>query len=139
MCKAKALPPTASRYIRNSVWGAHIANPISILLSGAVGMAIPEVISVYPFKGWSEVWHGLVFMVVIFPIIIVPVWLIFRQVAKQSKIPFAIRVCVKNGICSACGYNIKGLEPQDDGCTVCPECGAAWRLVPGMEDDDARK
>jgi hypothetical protein len=32
-------------------------------------------------------------------------------------------------ICAACGYDLHGLTPEPDGCTVCPECGAAWRLA----------
>jgi len=31
--------------------------------------------------------------------------------------------------CASCGYSLAGLEPQPDGCTVCAECGAAWRLT----------
>lgn len=30
--------------------------------------------------------------------------------------------------CPVCTYNLSGLECEADGCTVCPECGAAWRL-----------
>lgn len=33
------------------------------------------------------------------------------------------------GLCAACGYDISNHEPEPDGCTVCPECAAAWRLV----------
>ncbi len=32
--------------------------------------------------------------------------------------------------CHICEYNLKGLAPEPDGCTVCPECGAAWNLQP---------
>lgn len=32
------------------------------------------------------------------------------------------------GWCAACGYCLSGLVVETDGCTVCPECGAAWRL-----------
>lgn len=30
--------------------------------------------------------------------------------------------------CPACEYDIGELKPDPDGCTVCPECGGAWRL-----------
>lgn len=30
--------------------------------------------------------------------------------------------------CPACGYDLAVGVAQDDGCAVCPECGAAWRL-----------
>ena len=32
------------------------------------------------------------------------------------------------GRCGLCGYTLRGLQEEDDGCTICPECGAAWRL-----------
>jgi hypothetical protein len=32
------------------------------------------------------------------------------------------------GRCPGCGYELEGVPREaDDGCTVCPECGAAWR------------
>lgn len=30
--------------------------------------------------------------------------------------------------CASCGYGLERVVSQDDGCTVCPECGAAWKL-----------
>lgn len=30
--------------------------------------------------------------------------------------------------CPKCLYALTGLRKEEDGCTVCPECGAAWRL-----------
>lgn len=30
--------------------------------------------------------------------------------------------------CPACNYDLSGVEPEPDLCTVCPECGAAWQL-----------
>lgn len=44
----------------------------------------------------------------------------------------AVRAMTRAGLCPACAYRIHGCEPEADGCTVCPECGAAWRL--GHED-----
>lgn len=31
-------------------------------------------------------------------------------------------------MCPCCGYDISTLDTAEDGCTVCSECGAAWRL-----------
>lgn len=30
--------------------------------------------------------------------------------------------------CFACAYGMSGIQPEGDGCMVCPECGAAWRI-----------
>jgi hypothetical protein len=32
------------------------------------------------------------------------------------------------GICPSCAYGIAGIPPGSEGCVVCPECEAAWRL-----------
>lgn len=32
------------------------------------------------------------------------------------------------GLCPACGYPIAELEPEEDQCRVCPECGCAWKM-----------
>jgi hypothetical protein len=32
------------------------------------------------------------------------------------------------GRCAACKYDMRGLEPAEDDCTPCPECGAAWDM-----------
>lgn len=34
------------------------------------------------------------------------------------------------GACPSCGHPVRDIAPAPDGCTICPECGAAWR-VPG--------
>lgn len=33
-------------------------------------------------------------------------------------------------VCPACGYDLSDLDliPEPDGCTICPECAAAWDL-----------
>lgn len=49
-----------------------------------------------------------------------------------------VRAMLKERHCPSCAYLLKGL-PADpaDGCTVCPECGGAWRL-PGRETGATR-
>jgi hypothetical protein len=39
----------------------------------------------------------------------------------------AFDACLQAGHCAACGYPLLEIEPEADGCRVCPECGAAWR------------
>lgn len=55
-----------------------------------------------------------------------------QRIVIVRKIPGAaeraLREALFRGVCGVCGYAICGLEPENDGCTVYPECGAAWRL-----------
>ena len=39
--------------------------------------------------------------------------------------------------CPECSYSLSGLECEADGCTVCPECGAAWRLPDELVSEDS--
>jgi hypothetical protein len=36
---------------------------------------------------------------------------------------------LRGGRCGACGRDLAGVGAEADGCTVCPGCGAAWRLA----------
>jgi hypothetical protein len=53
-------------------------------------------------------------------------WRSKRSVLNESPSLLA-EVMVQIGRCGVCAYELKGLEPESDGCVVCPECGAAWR------------
>jgi len=33
---------------------------------------------------------------------------------------------IEHGVCPACKFSISGLDADDDGFVICPECGAAW-------------
>lgn len=35
---------------------------------------------------------------------------------------FRLKICV-------CGYDLKDVPRAEDGCSVCPECGGAWRVA----------
>lgn len=32
------------------------------------------------------------------------------------------------GLCASCAYAINEVRVQPDDCSICPECGAAWKL-----------
>jgi len=36
------------------------------------------------------------------------------------------RLIIAEDHCATCGYSLRGVQPEPDGCTVCPECGSAW-------------
>tara|TARA_A100000171_G_scaffold52340_1_gene70245 strand:- start:1793 stop:2263 length:471 start_codon:yes stop_codon:yes gene_type:complete len=35
---------------------------------------------------------------------------------------------LRAGLCVSCAYRIDDIESETDGCTICPECGGAWRV-----------
>jgi hypothetical protein len=39
---------------------------------------------------------------------------------------YTVPAILRRGYCPTCGYPLTE-RVEDDGCTVCPECGSAWR------------
>lgn len=50
---------------------------------------------------------------------------------RRYVVPHAIRRTLLSRLCPACEFSLRDLLPQADGCTVCPECGAAWKIPEG--------
>ncbi len=50
----------------------------------------------------------------------------FVLIARRRFLEIEIRRLPR--LCPQCLYDLAGSPAEDDGCTVCPECGAAWRF-----------
>ena len=50
------------------------------------------------------------------------------SIGRAGREESAREAMLAAGLCPSCGYQIDGGAVGVDGCTVCPECGAAWRL-----------
>lgn len=44
-----------------------------------------------------------------------------------------VKALVGEGVCGGCGGIIGGLKAETDGCIVCPNCRAAWRVAPPVQ------
>ncbi|GAF69768.1 unnamed protein product [marine sediment metagenome] len=52
-------------------------------------------------------------------------WIVARRIRSRR----VIEIMFENLRCPHCAYDIRGLPTDpEDGATVCPECGCAWRL-----------
>lgn len=49
---------------------------------------------------------------------------------RYSGLRLLVRAMRQEGYCPSCAYALKDVPAAHDGCQVCPECGAAWRLTP---------
>lgn len=84
-----------------------------------------------PTGGRSVVHYGSVIVAMI------PALLAWRFLMKQSC-QWIGSGMIGIGWCAACGYCLSGLVVETDGCTVCPECGAAWRLPGDLRSDESQ-
>lgn len=50
-----------------------------------------------------------------------------RQIRRddRERLPTLVPACM------VCAYDLTGVPIEEDGCTVCPECGAAWKIARG--------
>jgi hypothetical protein len=55
-------------------------------------------------------------------------WATFRLGARPVDIALANQLLLACRLCACCSYDLADLKPEPDGCTICPECGAAWDL-----------
>jgi hypothetical protein len=52
-------------------------------------------------------------------------WLLWWFTRGRQR---AAEAMATEGRCPSCAYDIAQLPVADDGCTICPECGGAWRV-----------
>jgi hypothetical protein len=56
---------------------------------------------------------------------------------RNARSARTTRTMLEHLYCPHCGYNIRGLPTApEDGATICPECGCAWRLDDPQADGD---
>lgn len=56
-------------------------------------------------------------------------YVVLLPISRRLYARDLIATCVSHGACASCGYDLREVHPSPDGCAVCPECGAAWRLA----------
>jgi len=52
--------------------------------------------------------------------------LVARGVGLSNASEIA-HAALDSALCPSCGYSLRDLPLEPDGCVLCPECGAAWR------------
>jgi hypothetical protein len=64
-----------------------------------------------------------------FPILMILIGTIGWIQELRLKRVRAVRSSLRENRCPACGYSLTLTRPEEDGCRVCSECGAAWQIV----------
>ncbi len=115
----KPTPPNRTWFIR---WMIRLSM-VAIVTAVVVGL------------GWTSAWiaiHWGVKQMWWFSIgggfALVSVLLGLSTLRESGWLTRYMRGMISLGCCPVCTYNLSGLDSETDGCTVCPECGAAWRL-----------
>lgn len=142
-CLAATGDPARVRSGWGAAWGSArrvaaslLALPLLLALVGVVVVALvafaavkmgPVVIALVLFSPVAAT--GIMFIAT--SLATITDWYGRRSSAFQARM-------LAEGRCPSCDYGINGVEPQSDGCAVCPECAAAWmvgspRRTPGKK------
>jgi hypothetical protein len=95
------------------------------LIPPALALALGALIQVLnvPYKG-AVAWSSAV----LFGALTVGIVVGVRLSPRMGWISWR-RTMLEGRCCPSCGYRLTDLVPEPDGCTVCPECGSAWRIA----------
>lgn len=74
----------------------------------------------------SPGWSVHLVLVISIVALVLPFW---KWANSRTRLRFT-RLVLEQGHCPSCGYALADIPAADDGCTVCPECGSAWRISP---------
>ena len=95
---------------------------VHMLLSALLGW------SYFRTGPWYWAVAGTLVAVFVARVINAPVQRVLRNAVADRRAGAISRAAVRAGLCGGCGYLLEALEATGDGCVVCPECGAAWRV-----------
>ena len=94
--------------------GFWLQEPLRYLLQG------PD----YNGRGFGFTLRLFVLLHVLAVLVVLPT-ILTRQLYWKRR---GRRLMLPDRRCLTCDYDLRDLPPEPDGCTVCPECGAAWKL-----------
>lgn len=129
---ATALEPALLALARRSVWrtigvagwfylALMVAIQLFIIVNGIYGV---QHLLTSKFARPGD-WKAPALMVLLAPFMIVTMWWGLKH---RHAVQLATSFVTEAGCCASCGYALRGLTPERDGCVVCPECASAWRL-----------
>jgi hypothetical protein len=85
-------------------------------------IGLPMLAVVLGLRGLWGLWLVIPAGVIAFVCLVMVAW------SRERRNEARRRAVAMVGTCPACMYDLSGSVAESDGCTVCPECGAAWRV-----------
>ncbi len=77
---------------------------------------------VLPLLGFGGAGTGLL----VFIGMIVLAHVVIQKYVRRGTLNQLARTAVAEGVCGSCAFPLGGVPLAEDGCYVCPECGASW-------------
>ena len=120
------LPPGVPHQLRSAVARANEHRLWPVLKACAICLVIQVLMS----RGFSALKNPGEFILPTTAMLLL--WVLLSLWASRftvrRKAEAAVDACLRDQICPSCGYSLIHTCSEQDSCTVCPECGAAWKL-----------
>jgi hypothetical protein len=117
--RRRAVALRCSTQVKNAAWRLAAAHAVWIIIAALLWSKFEEdLIGRNAFQGLPR---GFAVIAVFAFFITFYVWM-----ANRSSRRLRARIAVRGGFCGSCGYDLMGLQPNDYGNLVCPECGGEW-------------
>jgi hypothetical protein len=129
---------TGTLRFRHSWLGRIMQGPIGLILivptAVTAMIVIVLLLSSFTPRSWRWVPNALFIGMIFACLGLAIAWSRIRRAGYFGESPLDLRL--KSGRCASCGYDLRTLTQAPDGCTLCPECGAAWRLTGGASHEN---
>lgn len=98
-----------------------------------IGLAAIVPIIAFQFAGGFGTFPWYANYLLLFLVMAIGTFMQVRISARRGAVP-AAQALIAAGLCPKCAYSLHGLPVEQDGCTVCAECGAAWLHTRILDD-----
>jgi hypothetical protein len=135
ICEPAALPDTVSPALRFAVKRANEHRIVHVLMT-VVGAFVVAIACRWAFNAAGLRRRPLspdpparvIVISVVLGSLLVLITLVAGAFVARRRTTFAMAACLDAGRCPCCCYELTEVPPQADNTTLCPECGAAWRM-----------
>lgn len=79
-------------------------------------------------RAFNDTLVSIVLAILFWLVLFIGAWISWNWMIRRWTLPQFARAKLLQGLCASCRYPIRKLPVASDGCTICPECGAAWKL-----------
>jgi hypothetical protein len=114
--------------------GRRIIVLLALALIGVVMIGIAVSVVLEGRAAWGDLVGAVTDPALLLPIVggvFVP-WI----AARKARLTRVRNVMLRHRRCPHCGYGLTGVPAHEDGATVCPECGCAWRIDDADDEED---
>lgn len=116
-------PHLADLRMRALVGHTTSQSAITVIAPAIIGAAVGlGVFAAARFVPGLPIWVPMIVVAVL----VIAAGSLRAALATERRAAASADLFLREGRCAGCAYVLQGIAPAEDGCVVCPECGAAW-------------